>query len=83
MLSFPLRGSSISSLPASFFAIACTGHYNAFAKGQIRLVVPLIGIFSVAAFIIATIVGSPISLGQSMAVIVLVIGIGLLARSDA
>lgn len=64
------------------FCIACIGHYNAFARGPVRLVAPLIGCFSVLSFLFAALSGASISLLQWLIIFVLVAGIGLVARSS-
>jgi len=64
------------------FCIACIGHYNAFARGPVRLVAPLIGCFSVLSFLFAALSGTAISLLQWLVIFALVAGIGLVARSS-
>lgn len=81
-IKFSSLGLLYSITAGAFFAVACIGHYNAFAKGPVKLVAPLIGTYSVATFIIAAALGSPISLAQWLAGVFLVLGIGLVARAD-
>ncbi len=64
------------------FSIALIGHYNAFAKGPVRIVAPIIGTFAVVAFGIAAILGKDITIAQWLAVLVLVAGIALVARQQ-
>ncbi len=64
------------------FAIACIGHYNAFAKGPVRLVAPLIGVYPVISFGIAAAAGSTIGAFQWLAVLALVGGIALISRKQ-
>lgn len=64
------------------FCMAGVGHYNAFAKGPVRIVAPLIGTYSVLSFIIASILGAPITILQWTAVLGLVVGIALIARAS-
>ena len=64
------------------FSIALIGHYNAFAKGPVRIVAPIIGTFAVVAFGIAAILGKDITIAQWLAVLALVAGIALVARQQ-
>ena len=64
------------------FSIACIGHYKAFQRGPVRLVAPLIGCYPVLAFSIAASTGKSVSLLQWGALVVLIVGIGLVARSS-
>lgn len=64
------------------FSIAMVGHYNAFAKGPIRIVAPVIGTFAVVAFAIAALMGKEITILQWSAVLFLVVGIGLVANQQ-
>lgn len=77
-----LNSALLSAAAGVAFSIGCIGHYNAFSKGPIRIVAPIIGCFSVVSFIIAALAGSAISSMQWLAVIALVAGIGLIARQS-
>jgi drug/metabolite transporter (DMT)-like permease len=69
------------SIAAGFaFTLACIGHYNAFARGPVRIVAPLIGVYSVVAFAWAAATGVSVSFLQWVAVVGLVAGIGLVSR---
>ena len=64
------------------FSVACIGHYNAFQRGPVRLVAPIIGCYPILAFGIAAISGKPVLVLQWVALITLIVGIALVARSS-
>lgn len=75
-------GTTLSITAGVCFSIALIGHYNAFAKGPVRIVAPIIGTFAVLAFGIAAILGKDITIAQWLAVLTLVAGIALVARQQ-
>ena len=76
-------GIGLAMLAGFCYACAYIGHYNAFAKGPVRIVAPIIGTFAVLAFVIAAIMGKEITALQWAAVCALVLGIALVAnRAD-
>jgi len=64
------------------FTIASIGHYNAFQRGPVKLVAPIIGCYPVLAFAMAAATGAEISPLHWAALVALIIGIGLVARSS-
>lgn len=62
------------------FCFACVGHYNAFARGPLRLVAPLIGCYAVLSFLIAAFSGQSVTAGQWAMLFLLIAGIALVAR---
>ena len=64
------------------YAIASYGLYRAFAIGPVRLVAPICGAYPVLSFGIAALGGRVIDAGQWLAVVAVVAGIALVARSE-
>jgi drug/metabolite transporter (DMT)-like permease len=75
-------GLLLSAAAGGVFSIACIGHYKAFQHGPVRLVAPVIGCYAALAFIIAAIAGKPVLVPQWIALVVLIFGIALVARSS-
>lgn len=72
-----------SILAGIAFSVANIGLYNAFKRGPVRLVAPLISSYSVLSFFIAALNDSQISAQQWSALALLIFGIALVARSSA
>ena len=76
------KGIQLSAAAGVVFSVACIGHYKAFQRGPVRLVAPVIGCYAALAFVIAAVSGKVVSTPQWFALIVLIAGIGLVARSS-
>lgn len=61
------------------FLIASLGLYFAFQRGPVRLVSPIIGAYPIASVLFDLLDGAAISVGQILAVLVIVAGVGVVA----
>lgn len=75
-------GLGLSLAAGVAFSFACIGHYNAFQRGPVRLVAPIIGCYPVLAFAFAAANDKAMSPLQWFSLAVLIFGIALVARSS-
>lgn len=71
---------AIAILSGAAYAIGSFCLYRAFADGPVRLVAPIIGAYPVITVALAWMSGASVALGDWFAVIVIVTGVGLVAR---
>lgn len=76
----------LAALSGLAFALAIGGLYRAFSLAPVRLVSPVVGAYPLLSLLIAAAQGRPVPTGDWLAVMVIVVGIGIVAvaaRDDA
>ena len=70
---------TLAVLSGVAFIFGCIGLYNAFGIGPVRLVAPIIGAYPIISIGIAAYQGTPISMEQWLAVLVVIGGVAIVA----
>lgn len=81
----PVRGAALgyATLSGVFFLIASLGLYGAFQRGPVKLVAPIIASYPILSVGWAVLNGTPVALGQWLAVLLIIAGVSIVAALSA